>query len=372
METPAHVLDAVHAPVVIVGVGSGAPVLYANPASDALRFAFADAPPESIRVTDAEGLPVPEHQWPRARAGRGEAFSEVRLCWHLPGGKRNISAHGALIAGDGFGGPAMALTLADVTLAVEQAERLKDATQGRDEFMAVAAHELRSPLGTLQLILHRLARGTSKDGHLPPDELAKRVAIMRRQTERIHVLIQNLLDVSMRKTELYALDLEAFDLAELVHDLVERWCDQAHQVGCDLRIRACDPVHGQWDRLRLEQVITNLLSNAMKYGAGAPVEISLEAREEACGRVAHLVVGDHGMGVPEEHRDRIFERYHRAPSPGRVKGLGLGLYIVREIVQAHGGTIRHEPRPGGAGTLFKVELPVRGLETSKGAGQGNE
>lgn len=370
LETPAHVLDAVRAAVVVIGIAPGAPVLYANPAADALCFVFTEAPHGSVRVTDSESQPLPEPQWPRARAGRGEAFSALRLSWHLPGGRRCVSAHASPLGAEVCGRPAMALTLEDVTEAVEQAERLKEAASGWDEFMAIAAHELRSPLGTLQLILHRLAKGADKDGNLAPGELGRRVAIMRRQTERIHVLIQNLLDVSTRKTELSALDFETFDLAELLHDLVERWCDQAYQVGCELRVVSCDSIPGQWDRLRLEQVLTNLLSNALKYGAGAPVEVALEARGEPGRRIARLVVGDGGLGVPEEHRERIFARYHRAPTPGRVKGLGLGLYIVREIVVAHGGTIHHEPRPGG-GSLFIVELPVREQETSKGAGEGN-
>jgi len=365
-----HVLDAVHAPVVVIGVRPGVPVLHANPASRALGFFFADEPPGSTRVTDGEDHPVPRHQWPCARAARGEAFSDLRLFWHLPSGKRCIAAHAAPIAGDGFGCPAMAVTFEDVTLAVDQSQRLDEATAKRDEVMAIAAHELRSPLSTLQLVLHRIARVIEKDETLPPGELAKRMAVMRRQTERIHVLVQNLLDMNMRKSELSSLDFERFDLCELVHDIAERWCDQAQQAGCALEVSVCDSIWGFWDRLRIEQVLTNLLANALKYGARSPVEVSLRRRDEPGGAVARLAVGDGGVGVPEEHREKIFERYHRAPTPGKVQGLGLGLYIVREIVRAHGGTIRHEPRPGG-GSMFIVELPVREHETSKGAEEGN-
>jgi signal transduction histidine kinase len=360
----------VHAPVVIIGIHPDVPVLHANPASEAVRFVFVDEPRGAIRVTDGADLPVPEHQWPCARAARGEAFSDLRLFWHLPDGKKCISAHAVPIADDGFGSPAMAVTFEDVTEVVEQEQRLHEATSGRDEIMAVAAHELRSPLGTLQLILHRLARATDKDGQLRPEEFAKRVAVMRRQTERIHVLVQNVLDVSARNAELSSLDFEHFDLRDLVHDIVERWCDQAHQVGCELRTGDCDSIHGFWDRLRLEQVLTNLLSNAMKYGAGAPVEVSLQRRDAPGGAVARLVVGDGGIGVPEDHREKIFERYQRAPAPGKMKGLGLGLYIVREIVQAHGGTIQHQPHPGG-GSMFIVEFPVREHEIPKGVAERN-
>ncbi|UQA56333.1 sensor histidine kinase [Polyangium aurulentum] len=357
--------------MVVIGVRPDAPVLHANPASEALRFIFVDEPRGAVRVTDGQDLPVPDHQWPCARASRGEAFSDLRLFFHLPNGKKCISAHAVPIAGDAFGGPAMAVTFEDVTAIVEQAHQLYEVTSGRDELMAVAAHELRSPLSTLQLILHRLALAMNKDGRLSPEELTRRVAVMRRQTERIHVLVQNLLDMNMRKAELATLDYERFDLCELVNDLVERWCDQANQAGCELRVSVCESTWGYWDRLRVEQVLTNLLANALKYGAGAPVEVSLHRRDAPGGSVARLVVADGGVGVPEEHREKIFERYHRAPTPGKVKGLGLGLYIVREIVRAHRGTIRHEPRPGG-GSMFIVDLPVREREheSSKGAEEG--
>ena len=115
------------------------------------------------------------------------------------------------------------------------------------------------------------------------------------------------------------------------------------------------PAVGRWDRARLDDVLANLLSNAVKYGQGKPIEVSVEAGE----RSARLTVRDHGIGLAPEDQARVFERFERAVSGHEYGGLGLGLYIVRELVQAHGGTVRVESAPG-AGAAFIVELPYAG------------
>ena len=131
--------------------------------------------------------------------------------------------------------------------------------------------------------------------------------------------------------------------------------EDARRAGCELRVRAAEGLVGRWDRARVEQVVTNLLSNAIKYGAGAPVEVEAQR----AGTRARLVVRDCGIGVAEAERERIFRRFERAVSSKHYGGLGLGLYIVRRIVDAHDGEVRVTDAPGGRGAEFTVELPLQ-------------
>ena len=140
-------------------------------------------------------------------------------------------------------------------------------------------------------------------------------------------------------------------MAEVVHSVAEKQQASLDEAGCELRITSHRPVVGPWDRLRLEQVFENLLSNAMKYGAGQPIDILVEARQD----VARVSFRDFGLGVPPESREEIFERFRRGEGAG--EGWGLGLWIVRRIVDALGGRVWVEA-PEGPGSLFVVELPL--------------
>ena len=157
------------------------------------------------------------------------------------------------------------------------------------------------------------------------------------------------------------LDRRPSDLRSIVEEVVERWREPALQAGVVLALAAPGALPGLWDRVRIEQVVHNLLSNAVKYGEGRPVEISLETSGSPQGgaREVRLTITDAGSGIPSAERAHIFERYHRGDSRSRQQsqGLGLGLYIVREIVQAHGGRVRCSSREG-AGSTFVVELPI--------------
>jgi signal transduction histidine kinase len=172
---------------------------------------------------------------------------------------------------------------------------------------------------------------------------------MIRQTDRLGGLVGNLLDVSRLAAGKLDLTPEKFDLVELVRDVAERLRDQA---SAPFELRLDGPVVGTWDRLRVDQVITNLVSNALKYGRGKPVSLAAGAR----GNVAVVEVSDQGIGIAAADQKRIFERFERAVSPSSYGGLGLGLYIARQIVEALGGSIRVESTPG-AGSRFIVELP---------------
>jgi PAS domain S-box-containing protein len=228
-----------------------------------------------------------------------------------------------------------------------------DAIRARDEFLSVASHELRTPLSALQLSVQVLL-GASAQGPdvLSPALLKAKLELAARQIERLTKLIAELLDVSRITAGRLRLELEDTDLSAVVRDVAGRLGDEAARAHSQLVVSTAAPVAGRWDRMRVEQVITNLLSNAFKFGGGEPVEITVE---DGPG-VGRLVVVDHGIGIAAEDVERIFDRYEQATSSRVFGGLGLGLYIARQIVEAHGGTIRAESQPG-AGSTFIVELP---------------
>ena len=229
----------------------------------------------------------------------------------------------------------------------------REAVRARDEFLSIASHELKTPLTTLQLQVQGLARKLKSSVEKPALQgLAARVATSERQVERLTALINNLLDISRITAGRLDLDLEPVDLAAVAKEAAARFGEDLARAGCVLELRAEGECVGQWDRLRLEQVVTNLLSNAAKYGAGRPIEIEVDGGEAT----ARFSIRDHGIGIPAEHQARIFERFERAVSDRHYGGLGLGLWIVRQIVDALGGTIRVESRAG-AGSTFTVLLP---------------
>ncbi len=227
------------------------------------------------------------------------------------------------------------------------------AVAARDEFLSIASHELRTPLTALRLALENMRRVSSREAleALPPAYVERVLATAERQGHRLENLVSALLDVSRIHMGKLELELEDVDLAQVVREAVSQVEDEAAQVGCEVVVSGA-PAVGRFDRLRVSQVVTNLLSNAVKYGAGKPVEVRCGAED---GR-AFLVVKDSGIGIDPADQRQIFERFERAVSSRNYGGLGLGLYIVKRIVEAHCGTVRVESAPG-AGAAFSVDLP---------------
>jgi signal transduction histidine kinase len=225
--------------------------------------------------------------------------------------------------------------------AAEQAIRV------RDEFLSIASHELRTPLTALQLQLETMRDAL---GELDRTAVATRLAKAEKQTGRLGKLIANLLDVSRIVSGKLQLELEEFDVAEAVREVMDRFHEEAKRAGCEIEL-AAEPARGKWDRVRVEQVVTNLLSNAIKYAPGQPIHIEVRA-----GEPTRLVVEDHGIGIAEEDLGRIFGRFERAAPTRHYGGLGMGLFIAKQIVQAHGGSIEAASSPG-KGARFTVELP---------------
>lgn len=238
--------------------------------------------------------------------------------------------------------------------ALENARLYRVATAAvatRDEFLSVASHELRTPLTPLQLQLEALERGIGV-GPLDP-KVVERLGVASRQVKRIIRLVDGLLDVTRLSAGRLSLIRENTDLSAIVRDVVERFSAAAKSQSCDVEIYAPAPVKGFWDPIRIDQIVMNLVSNALKYGARHKVEIHATVE----GKLARLVVRDSGIGVEEEHLNRIFERYERAAPTRAYGGLGLGLYIAKQLVEAHDGTIVAK-RNEDVGMTFTVELPT--------------
>jgi len=242
-------------------------------------------------------------------------------------------------------------------------EDQKRALRARDEFLSVASHELRTPLATLQLEIQMLLKPSRRlpQAVLSPEQITAKLEMASRQVERLTRLIAELMDVSRITAGRLELELEEIDLSALVRDVVGRLDEEATRTHSHVEIRASLPVIGMWDRTRVEQIVTNLLTNAFKFGGGKPIEITVEES----GPIGRVVVVDHGIGIAPEDVERIFQRYEQAVSSRTFGGLGLGLYIARQIIESHGGTIRVESQPG-TGSTFTVDLPKRGTPTQKG------
>jgi PAS domain S-box-containing protein len=226
--------------------------------------------------------------------------------------------------------------------------RAEEAVRLRDEFLSIASHELKTPLTTIQIELQGLQELATGD-----ERLAKRLGRAARNADRLAALIDSLMDVSRLAVGGLTLKPEPLDLSKLVSQLAEWLRPSASKVGCQLAFSTSGSIHGCWDRLRLEQVVLNLCANAFKYGAGKPVWLSVSREDDQ----ALIEVSDAGSGIPERDLERIFGRFERAASQRHYGGLGLGLYVSREIVEAHHGTISARNLPEG-GARFTVRLPI--------------
>jgi signal transduction histidine kinase/DNA-binding NarL/FixJ family response regulator len=265
-----------------------------------------------------------------------------------------------------FGASQRRFTGDDVALAEEIARRAgvaiancrlyreaRLAVAARDEFLSVAAHELRTPIAALQLKLQHVEAkqqaslcGTCE--HAVPADYRGAV----RQISRLSGLVETMLDVSRIVARRVTLEREDLDLCEVARAAIEDLREVASRSRSTVALRCAGPVRGAWDRAAMERVLANLLSNALKFGAEKPVEVRVVAE----GDLAVVEVEDHGIGIPPEKVDRIFDQFERAVSSRHFGGLGLGLYVTRRLVEQHGGTVTVSSRPG-AGSLFTLRVP---------------
>jgi signal transduction histidine kinase len=232
---------------------------------------------------------------------------------------------------------------------------LEHAVRMRDDFMSIVSHEVRTPLNGLiletQLRKLHLAKGNVAAFTL--DKLSAMVDRDERQIKSLIRLIEDMLDVSRIRTGKLSIRPSRFDLVQLVSNLLESFSAQISNAESTLSFTAEGPVMGTWDEFRIEQVVVNLLTNALRYGSHNPIDV----RVYCDGGQARVDVLDHGIGVSEENQKRIFQQFERVSANHVIAGLGLGLFISEQIVAAHGGSISIDSEEG-KGSLFRVSLPL--------------
>jgi signal transduction histidine kinase len=250
------------------------------------------------------------------------------------------------------------------SLAIENARAYSEAREAvltRDNFLAIASHELRTPLSALTILISSLVRaaGSGRLVKLSPEAITERLMRAERQVVHLGRLVDRLLDVSRLSTRDLRLDRQSTDLAEIARDVIARFEDTVTENGGHIELRTSGATIGAWDHSRLDQAVTNLVGNAVKYGQGTPIVVSVSGGNSGHVR---LTVSDKGPGIPVEHQQRVFDQFERATESESLPGMGLGLWLVRRIVTAHGGAINLDSVPG-EGATFSVLLPV-GTETA--------
>jgi PAS domain S-box-containing protein len=240
-------------------------------------------------------------------------------------------------------------------LAIDNARLYRETQQAvrlREEFLSIASHELKTPISALQLQVHGLMSLSRTPAGPSPERLRRGLEVVDRQVRRQTQLINDLLDVSRISAGRLQLNPEPLELSALIHEVADRFEPELARSGSALRLQLSSEMHGRWDRLRLDQVVTNLLSNAMKYGRGNPIVLSTEV----VGERIRISVKDGGIGIAAEALTRLFNRFERAVSERNYGGFGLGLWISRQIIEAMGGHIQVDSELG-VGSTFTVDLP---------------
>lgn len=229
----------------------------------------------------------------------------------------------------------------------------QEAIKVRDEFMGIASHELKTPITSLRLQLELILRILkSPDPIANKDKSVHLTTSAQKQVSRLISLIENLLDASRISVGKLVLNFEDVDVSELSADILDRLQPQFNESGSVLTSDIQGSISGNFDRLRLEQVIINLLTNAIKYGSGKPIHYTLTSTQSGiC-----VEVKDHGVGIATEDLSKVFERYERIKNTSQASGLGLGLFILKQIVSAHGGEIELNSVLG-EGSVFRVKIP---------------
>ena len=228
----------------------------------------------------------------------------------------------------------------------------------RDEFLSIASHELKTPLTTvvlhLQSTLHNIRNVSLSEFSV--EHLLKVLQIMQNQTNRLSKMINDLLNISLITTHKLELELEDVDLSTLVHDVVENFKikEKYQREGSKINVNIKNGILGTWDKLRLEQVLDNLISNALKYGNNNPIIVELERQNST----AIIKVIDQGIGIKPSEIEKIFSLFKRGDIEKDYKGLGIGLYIANHIITLHGGKIDLKSKPNN-GSTFTIYLPIK-------------
>lgn len=266
-------------------------------------------------------------------------------------------------------GPLAITAIRDITerkRAEEERSTLAQAQEAirlRDDFLSIASHELKTPMTALHMQLDGVMRAAQRrSGEELRESVVAKTQVALVSVRRMTKLINQLLDVSRITAGRLTLQPEDVDVSELVRSVVSQFQDEMDRAGSVVRLHLpAGPLLGRWDPLRVEQILNNLLSNAIKYGQGRPIEVSLIERADH----VRLMVQDHGIGIAVQDQRRIFDRFERVVSVRNFGGFGLGLWIVRQIIEAHGGSIQVWSEPL-AGSTFTVDLPRSPVAAASG------
>jgi len=228
---------------------------------------------------------------------------------------------------------------------------LEQQLQARDEFLSIAAHELRNPMHSLLLQVSAAVQIARLKG---PEMLVRRLERVQHIVDRYVKRASLLLDVGRMNATRMQPQVESIDFSDVVREIVESYAPEAAFNRSPFHVEVPDSLQGRWDRLALEQIVSNLISNAIKFGAGAPIDVTLARKDDH----VQFEVRDRGIGIAEADQDRIFGRFERvADNPGHPAGAGVGLWLVRGLVQSHGGAISIRSAPD-QGATFTVSLPL--------------
>jgi signal transduction histidine kinase len=349
-------LDGV-AHLAVPQLGDGCVIDLTDAGSISARRRFVAGSPE-LDVAELEVHPdVLEGHRRLYRVGPNECLSVPLSCRGVVVGAMTFIAHGSRRHAD-----------ADIVTAEELARRTslsvenayayreaRDALSARDELIAVAAHELRGPLTSIHLAVQTLARKNRQGGERDEATLEKLLSTIEREDRRLAAFVDQLLDVGQARAGQLRMTLEKVDLGDVARGAIARMKDDIAKSGSSVDLAVDGAAVGQWDRLRLEQVVSNLLANAVEYGRGRPIEIAVRGGE----REATLTVRDQGIGIADDVRAKLFTPFDRGTRARRhYGGLGLGLYVVHTIVGGLGGAIHVDTQPG-AGSSFVMTLPLR-------------
>jgi PAS domain S-box-containing protein len=314
---------------------------------------------QSYELRYLDGGVVPADRWPIARVIQGETISEVELLSRrLDNGKEWVFSFSGQPIRDATGKQVLAtIVTRDVTLQKRAERDMREAIRARDEFLSVASHELKTPLSSLVLLSETVRRRTARKetDAMSPEAFDRFLVQSDRHVARVERVVNDMLDITRMRTGQLTLAPERVEVSRLVDGVIERaqplFSDEGVALACSSRVSAT----GTWDPIRIEQVLTNLLTNALRYGERAPVEVGIALLPGS--RQVAIRVRDRGMGIASGDIERIFERFERAVDADEVSGLGLGLYIARQIAEAHGGRLWVESEKG-SGSTFHLELPI--------------
>jgi signal transduction histidine kinase len=233
----------------------------------------------------------------------------------------------------------------------------EDAIRARDEFISVTCHELKTPITSLKLQTQMGKRSLSRSAEqvVPRGVYEKFLVATEQGLKRMQLLIDDLQDYARIMHNRLKINVEEIDLKTVIGGIRERLADEAKEAGSPLKVSVPESIVGRWDPVRIDQLLSNLVTNAIKYGEGKPIEVGAEKRNGH----ALAYVKDNGPGVATENREKIFGRFERISDSAAITGLGLGLFITRRIAELHGGRIWVEGNEGGGASFF-VELPLTG------------